>query len=114
MSSSGEVIVIHSEEEFKTKVLQSSSLVIVDFYAEWCGPCRQFSPVLRKAGKMFKDDVVIVKVDIDEVSTLADTYSVRSIPTVIVFQDGQIVERKEGAMPEQALTAFIQTRIGKK
>ncbi|XP_068194007.1 thioredoxin-like [Antennarius striatus] len=113
MSSSGEVIAIESEDHFND-VLHKNQFVLVEFRADWCGPCRMMAQVVEQAAEFFKDDVVIVKVDCDTFSNLAQTYNVISIPTVIAFSGGQVVGRRGGCLPSETFKSFINEIIGKK
>lgn len=88
---------IATQEEFKTKVLKSSKPVLVDFFAEWCGPCKIMGPVLEEVAKE-NADVEVVKVDVDAASELAAAYNISSIPTFLVFHKGNVVGQAVGAV----------------
>lgn len=79
-------------EEFKTEVLDSKSIVLVDFYATWCGPCQMLSPIIEDIALEFKDKVKAIKIDVDQAQEIAMKYNVASIPTVILFKEGKIVD----------------------
>lgn len=79
-------------EEFKTEVLDSKDVVLVDFWAPWCGPCQMLGPVIESVATELKDKVKVIKVNVDEAQEIATKYNIVSIPTVIVFKAGQIID----------------------
>ncbi len=85
-----------SDTDFGEKVLKSSLPVLVDFYADWCGPCRMAAPIIDELSETYKDKVLIGKLNVDNDPGTASSYGVMSIPTVIMFKDGKEVERKVG------------------
>ena len=92
-----------TESSFEQEVLQSEMPVIVDFWAEWCGPCHAVSPVLDKIVEERESDLKLVKVNIDEEPSLAQKYGIVSIPTIILFRDGEPAAAAIGAQPKSAL-----------
>lgn len=94
------------QEEFAEKVINSPNTVVVDFFADWCGPCKMLSPVLEKLDAM-NPDVDFYKVNIDENPSLADEFEVRSIPNVVIFKNGQAADRSIGFVSEQQLQEII-------
>lgn len=94
------------QEEFAEKVINSPNTVVVDFFADWCGPCKMLSPVLEKLDAM-NPDVDFYKVNIDENPSLADEFEVRSIPNVVIFKNGQAADRSIGFTSEQQLQEII-------
>ena len=92
-----------TEATFEQEVLQSETPVIVDFWAEWCGPCHAVAPALEKIAEERKDEVKLVKVNIDEEQGLAQRYGVASIPFMVLFKDGEPAAAAIGAQPKQAL-----------
>lgn len=92
---------------FETNVLQSAEPVVVDFWAEWCGPCKMIAPALEEISAEYAGKVKIAKLNIDENPELAAQYGVRSIPTLMLFKDGQVADTKVGAAPKTALSAWI-------
>ena len=94
------------QEEFAEKVINSPNTVVVDFFADWCGPCKMLSPVLEKLDSM-NPDIVFYKVNIDENPSLADEFEVRSIPNVVIFKNGQAADRSIGFVSEQQLQEII-------
>lgn len=89
----------------------ASGVVLVDFYADWCGPCKMLAPVLEEASKEFEGKAEIVKVNVDEDGELAQRFGVAMIPTLILFKDGQVVEQKSGYMPKPLLAKFIEKAL---
>ena len=96
------------EEEFKEKVLDSKIPVILDFYADWCGPCRALSPVIEKIAKEYEGKISLVKVDCDECLDLAKEMEIKTIPTIIVMNNGEQIGKKIGCIPEMELRKFIK------
>ena len=92
-----------TDENFEELVINSEKLVIVDFWAEWCGPCKAIAPILDKICDQFGDNVVVGKVNVDEVKQTPVKYGIRSIPTLLFFNNGQIVKQEVGLQSEQTL-----------
>jgi len=104
--------IVHvTDASFESDVLNASAPVLVDFWAEWCGPCRMIAPVLEDLAKEYAGKLKIVKVNVDENSESAATYGVRGIPTLLLFKNGQLAETKVGALPKGQLAAFIDSNI---
>ncbi len=101
------------EEEFKEKVLDSKIPVIMDFYADWCGPCRAMSPVIENVAKEYDGKISLVKVDCDECGDLAVEMEIKSIPTVIAMNNGEQVAKNVGYMNETQVKKFIELVIKK-
>ena len=92
-------------------LLQEDKLLVVDFFATWCGPCKKLSPTLDEVSEELGEQVNIVKVDVDESEDLAMDYGIRSVPTVLFFKNGQQVDKFVGAIPNSAIVATIQEQL---
>ena len=92
-------------------LLESEKLVIVDFWATWCGPCRMLSPLLDEVEEEMADRITVVKVNVDDADEIAMRYRIMSIPTLIFFKNGQMVDRSVGAMPKSMLVDKINANL---
>jgi len=99
------------EMHFKKVVLDSQKPVLVDFWAIWCGPCRMVAPIIDELSEEYKDKVEFAKVNVDEASKIASTYSVMSIPTIIVFKGGKPVEQVIGYRPKKDIQKMLDKAL---
>ena len=103
--------VIITDDNFETEVLKSSKPIVVDFWAEWCGPCTQIAPALEEISDEMKDQITIAKHNIDNEPNTPTKYGVRGIPTMLLFKDGELKATKVGATPKSDIVAFIKENI---
>ncbi|MCX2560510.1 thioredoxin TrxA [Acetobacter farinalis] len=97
-----------TDSSFEADVLKASGLVLVDFWAEWCGPCKMIGPALEELGKDFAGKLTVAKINIDDNPVSPNTYGVRSIPTLMLVRDGQVLDTKVGALPKSQLKAWVE------
>ena len=104
--------VLHiNDADFETVVVQSDIPVLVDFQAPWCGPCKMIAPILDEIAPEFAGKVKIVKINVDDNQLVAGQFGVRSIPTLLLFKNGQLVATQVGALPKNQLAAFINQHL---
>jgi len=104
-------IVYTSDADFQKDVLSSEVPVLVDYWAEWCGPCKMIAPILDEIAGDYQGKLKIAKVNVDENQQVTQKYGIRSIPTLMIFKGGSVQAQKVGAMSKSQLTAFIETNI---
>ena len=108
---SSEAIKHISDASFETDVLKSGTPVLVDYWAEWCGPCKAIAPILEEVAKEYDGKLVIAKLDVDANQAVPAKFGIRGIPTLILFKNGVAAAQKVGAMAKGQLTAFIDSNI---
>ena len=99
-----------NENDFENEVLKSKLPVVVDFWAEWCGPCKMLTPILEELVEELKDEISVVKINLDENQELAMKYSIRSIPTLLLFKEGDLLDTKVGLLPKNDLIAWLKSK----
>jgi thioredoxin 1 len=100
-----------TEANFQSDVLENTQPVLVDFWAAWCGPCRVMAPVIDELATAFAAQATVGKVNVDDFPALAAQYGIRSIPTILLFKDGQVVDQAIGVVPKQVLKEKLQALL---
>ena len=100
-----------SLDNFDNEISSSNTPVLVDFWAEWCGPCKMLGPILEEISEDLKDKLQVVKVNLDENQDLAMKYSIRSIPTLLLFKGGEVIDTKVGLMPKSDLVEWLSSKL---
>ncbi len=103
--------VITSTQQFEEEVLNSTHPVFVDFWAEWCGPCKAVSPAVEELSSEYKDQVDFVKVNVDQNNEIAQKYNIFSIPTLAIFKDGKVIAQSAGAASKESIRTYINKNI---
>ena len=106
-----EAIVHVSDDTFESEVLQSATPVLVDYWAEWCGPCKMIAPILEEVARDYSGKLKIAKLNIDENQATPPKYGIRGIPTLMLFKNGNVEATKVGALSKTQLAAFIDSNI---
>ena len=104
-------IVHTNDQNFETDVMQAEKPVLIDFWAEWCGPCKMIAPLLHEAADEYADRMTVVKLNIDENPNATAKFQIRSIPTLMLFKNGSVQAQKLGAMSKSQLTEFLETNL---
>ena len=100
-----------TDTSFESDVLKSGKPVLVDYWAEWCGPCKMIAPILDEVSEQYKDKLQIAKMNVDENREIPAKFGIRGIPTLMLFKDGQLAATKVGAMSKSQLTAFLEQQL---
>ena len=104
--------VVHvGDDDFEAQVLKSDTPVLVDFWAEWCGPCKMIAPILDEVSKDYDGKLRIAKMNVDQNRDVPAKYGIRGIPTLMLFKDGQLAATKVGALSKAQLTAFLDSHL---
>jgi thioredoxin 1 len=111
VTSNSEKIVHISDTSFEQDVLKAPRPVLIDFWAEWCGPCKAIAPMLNDIAEEYRDKLTIVKLNVDENPKTSQRFNVRSIPTLILFKNGQVEGQKVGAPRKSDLVAFLDSKL---
>ena len=101
----------YTSDDFKSEVVESDTPVLVDFWAEWCGPCKVIAPVVEELAADYKGKIKFGKVNVDDNNMVASEYGVRSIPTLLIFKNGSVVNQIVGAVPKEKITDILDTVI---
>tara|TARA_B100000809_G_C15009086_1_gene484276 strand:- start:552 stop:872 length:321 start_codon:yes stop_codon:yes gene_type:complete len=104
-------VVTFTDDNFEEEVIKSNKPVLVDYWAAWCGPCKMVGPIVEELADEFSETVKVGKLDIDANQTSAAAQNVMSIPTLLIFKDGEVVAQQVGALSKTQLTEFIETNI---
>ncbi len=100
-----------TDSNFEEHVLKADKPVVLDFWAEWCGPCRMVGPIVSELAEDYKDKVVVGKVDVDSNPDVAMKYGIRNIPTILFFKDGEVADKQVGAVPKNVLASKIDSLL---
>ena len=106
-----DAILTLTDEEFESQVINSKKPILVDYWAEWCGPCKMIAPILEEVADEMSDKILIGKLNVDENSQTPPKYGIRGIPTLMLFKDGNVVGTKVGALSKADLIKFIEDNI---
>ena len=100
-----------TDDSFDSDVVKSTKPVLLDFWAEWCGPCKMIAPILEEVAKEYGDKIQIAKMNVDENRDIPSKFGIRGIPTLILFKNGEIAAQKVGALAKSQLTAFLDSHL---
>ncbi|KRP10249.1 MAG: thioredoxin [Sphingobacteriales bacterium BACL12 MAG-120802-bin5] len=100
-----------TDANFKEQVLDNDQLTVIDFWAEWCGPCRMVGPIIEELAKDYEGKVNIGKVNVDHNAMISQQYGIRNIPTILFIKNGEVVDKQVGAVPKSALEAKVKANM---
>ena len=100
-----------NDENFQKEVEESSEPVLVDFWAAWCAPCRKLSPIVEELGETYKGKIKVAKLNVDDASSTAAKFGIKSIPTLILFKDGKVVDQLIGAAPKEQIRRLVRKHL---
>lgn len=100
-----------TDNNFKTTILDSNKVAVIDFWAEWCGPCKAIGPIIEEISKEYEGKAVVGKVDVDNNPETAMKYGIRNIPTILFIKNGQVVDKQVGAVPKSNLVAMLNKHL---
>ena len=100
-----------TDDSFEGDVVKSTKPVLLDFWAEWCGPCKMIAPILEEVAKEYGDKIQIAKINVDENQAIPAKFGIRGIPTLILFKNGEVAAQKVGALAKSQLTAFLDSHL---
>lgn len=103
--------VTFTDDNFQTEVIHSDKLVLVDFWAEWCGPCKMIAPIVEELAMEYDGTLKVGKVDVDANQRVSMQFGIRSIPTLLIFKNGKVVDQVIGAVPKRALTEKLSRHL---
>ena len=108
---SNQILGVATDDNFEGEVLKSDKPVLIDFWAPWCGPCKAIGPIVEELAGQYKDSIKMMKLNVDDNPKAASHYGVRSIPTLILFKDGKILDTLIGLVPRKSLEDFIKKSL---
>ena len=108
---SNQILGVATDDNFEGEVLKSDKPVLIDFWAPWCGPCKAIGPIVEELAGQYKDSVKMMKLNVDDNPKAAGNYGVRSIPTLILFKDGKVLDTLTGLVPRKSLEDFIKKSL---